>query len=65
MPDPKRPLSEGKVAALIRLKLAYDDAEDADEEPCQFAISKDELIGGGAATSELLWLINPGKRRHP
>ncbi len=57
MPDPKRPLSEGKVAALMLLKQALDDAEDVGKEVRQFAISKQQLIAVGAAESDLLWLI--------
>jgi hypothetical protein len=57
MPDPKRPLSDGKIAALKLLKQAHDDAEDAQEEPRQFAATKDELLAAGATASDLLWMI--------
>jgi len=57
MPDPNRPLSEGKIAALKRLKSAYDDAEDIGEPASQLAVRNRELIAGGAAASDLQWLM--------
>jgi len=57
MPDPNRPLSEGKIAALQRLKLAHDDAEDMGEPGSQLAVSTRELFAGGTAASDVLWLI--------
>ncbi len=54
MPDPNRPLSEGKLAVLKRLKLARDDADDIGEDVRQFAVNINELV---AAKSEVLWLM--------
>lgn len=57
MPDPKRPLSEGKIAALRLLKQANDDAEDVGDDPRQFASSKEAFAAVGATESDLLWLV--------
>ncbi|HET6880587.1 MAG TPA: hypothetical protein VFI31_10555 [Pirellulales bacterium] len=57
MPDPHRALSEGKTAALKLLKAAYEDAEDAGEEPRQFALGRDELMACGVSSTDLMWLL--------
>jgi hypothetical protein len=58
MPDPHRPLSQGKITALKLLKEALADAEDAGHDRWQFAIRKDALLAAGSSASDLRWLLS-------
>ena len=51
------PLGDGKLAALRLLKQAHDDAEEAGQDPKQFAVSRNELASHGASESDLRWLL--------
>ena len=58
MPDPKRQLSDGKLAALRLLHQALDDAEGAGQDKWQFAIRKAALLAADATVNDLRWLLS-------